>query len=119
MPVALKTDHKPLVSALEKASDTATPFQRRHLSFVSQFSKDIAHQPGSTNVIADALSRSDPVDFLIDDEEVDDDDDDVLASIFSVSNCSPKDFLASQVADSSLMKWIDHHLNDDSSPFSP
>ncbi|CAB4046334.1 pol poly, partial [Paramuricea clavata] len=114
----LRTDHKPLISALKKVSDTATPFQRRHLLFVSQFASDFAYLPGKSNVIADALSRSNPSTLLEDDNEEFDVQAQV-AALVSSSPCSPMDFLASQEADVSLQRWISHHVEDATSPFVP
>ena len=52
------TDHKPLTFALATASDKYTPRQVRHLDYISQFTTDIRHTPGSNNPVADALSRN-------------------------------------------------------------
>ena len=51
------TDHKPLTFAIDRKSDIYTPRQTRHLSYVSEFTTDIRHISGKTNVVADALSR--------------------------------------------------------------
>ena len=51
------TDHRPLTFAITKPSDSASPRQNRHLSYISQFSTDIRHVSGANNVVADALSR--------------------------------------------------------------
>lgn len=51
------TDHKPLVYAFHKKSDTASPRQTRYLDFVSQFSTNIVHVAGKENPVADYLSR--------------------------------------------------------------
>ncbi|MFN9906525.1 MAG: hypothetical protein ACK56F_10430, partial [bacterium] len=34
--------------------------QQRHLAYISEFTTDIRHTPGSENVVADALSRPPP-----------------------------------------------------------
>ena len=51
------TDHKPLCSALSSSAEKS-PRQTRHLSFISEFSTDVRHVSGASNVVADALSRS-------------------------------------------------------------
>ena len=50
------TDHKPLCGALRSSVDRS-PRQTRHLSFVAEFTTDIRHVPGASNVVADCLSR--------------------------------------------------------------
>ena len=54
------TDHKPLCGALRSSTDRS-PRQTRHLSFIAEFTTDIRHVPGSSNVVADFLSRPTPV----------------------------------------------------------
>ena len=51
------TDHKPLTFAIASAVDRS-PRQTRHLSYIAEFTTDIRHVAGSSNVVADALSRS-------------------------------------------------------------
>ena len=51
------TDHKPLVFAFQQKPDKASPRQLRQLDFISQFSTDIRHVPGTENTSADMLSR--------------------------------------------------------------
>jgi transposase InsO family protein len=53
------TDHKPLTFAIVKNSTCHTPREARHLQFISEFTTDIRHISGSSNVVADALSRID------------------------------------------------------------
>jgi len=54
------TDHLPLVSALSRVSPPWSARQQRQLSYVSEFTSDIRHTPGSANVVADSLSRPSP-----------------------------------------------------------
>ena len=54
------TDHLPLVSALFRVSPPWSARQQRQLSFISEFTSDIRHAPGSANVVADNLSRPPP-----------------------------------------------------------
>ena len=56
----LYTDHRPLVSALFKATPPVSARQQRHLSFLSEYTSDIQHLPGKANVVADMLSRPAP-----------------------------------------------------------
>lgn len=51
------TDHKPLTFALATRCDKFSPRETRHLDFISQFTSDIRYIKGSSNLIADALSR--------------------------------------------------------------
>ena len=50
------TDHKPLTRALESKTDRS-PRQTCHLSFIAEFTGDIQHVAGLSNVVADTLSR--------------------------------------------------------------
>jgi transposase InsO family protein len=52
------TDHKPITLAMHKTAELLSPRQERHLAFVSQFTTDIQYVKGDTNVVADALSRT-------------------------------------------------------------
>ena len=54
---AIYTDHFPLTTAITSAADRS-PRQARHLSYVAEFTTDLGHLPGKTNVVTDALSRS-------------------------------------------------------------
>ena len=56
-PIVVRTDHKPLVGALRKSSDTFSPLQRRHLNFISQYIQDLQYLKGQENTVADACSR--------------------------------------------------------------
>jgi hypothetical protein len=53
----LKTDHKPLVAALVKASDAWSGRQQRHLSTISEMNCTVEYVPGADNKAADCLSR--------------------------------------------------------------
>jgi len=56
-PVVVRTDHKPLVGALNKVTDSSTPLQRRHLNRIAQYIDKIEYCAGKENILADALSR--------------------------------------------------------------
>ena len=51
------TDHLLLTTAITSTADRS-PRQTRQLSYIAEFTTDIRHLPGKTNVVADALSRS-------------------------------------------------------------
>jgi transposase InsO family protein len=51
------TDHKPLVGALSRVSEPRSDRQRRQLSAIAEFSAEIRHIAGPSNVVADTLSR--------------------------------------------------------------
>ena len=53
----LFTDHAPLVGMMTKAADTRSAMQARHLATISEFTTDVRHLSGKSNVVADALSR--------------------------------------------------------------
>jgi hypothetical protein len=51
------TDHKPLTTAINRASDPWTARQCRQLAYVAEYTSDNRHIAGISNVVADALSR--------------------------------------------------------------
>ena len=53
------TDHKPLplTHALSVSPDRYSPRETRHLDYISQFTSDIRHFPGTENIVSDTLSR--------------------------------------------------------------
>ncbi|GFX00132.1 transposon Tf2-6 polyprotein [Trichonephila clavipes] len=51
------TDQKPLTYAFRQKSDKCSPRQIRQLDFITQFTTNIVHIPGSDNIAADVLSR--------------------------------------------------------------
>ena len=55
-PFKILTDHRPLQYAFTTMAERS-PIQKRYLSYISQFSTEIIHIAGSTNSVADALSR--------------------------------------------------------------
>ncbi|GFW04252.1 hypothetical protein TNCV_2670171 [Trichonephila clavipes] len=57
------TDHKPLTYAVRQKSDKCSPRQIRQLDFISQFTTNIVHIPGSDNIAADVLSRVSAITF--------------------------------------------------------
>ena len=53
------SDHNPLTHALSASPDRYSPRKTRHLDYISQFTSDIRHLPGTENIVADALSQID------------------------------------------------------------
>jgi hypothetical protein len=53
----LLTDHKLLVAAMTRGTPPQSARQQRHLAYISEFTTDLRHTPGSENVVADTLSR--------------------------------------------------------------
>ncbi len=51
------TDHKLLTTAINRASEPWTAWQCRQLAYVAEYTSDIRHIAGTSNVVADALSR--------------------------------------------------------------
>jgi hypothetical protein len=56
-PFQLWTDHKPLIFALHRVSPQTSGRQQRHLAFISEYTNQLVYVPGTSNVVADALSR--------------------------------------------------------------
>jgi hypothetical protein len=56
-PFIVFTDHKPLLGSLGRISDPWSARQRRQLSFIAEFAATLRHISGSSNVVADTLSR--------------------------------------------------------------
>ncbi|GFU77047.1 integrase catalytic domain-containing protein [Trichonephila clavipes] len=56
------TDHKPLTYAFRQKSDKCSR-QIHQLDFISQFTTNIVHIPGSDNIAADVLSRVSAITF--------------------------------------------------------
>ena len=48
------TDHKPLTFALHRITDAWSARQQRQLSFIAEFTSDLRHVAGKTNVVADS-----------------------------------------------------------------
>ena len=57
-PFTAYTDHKPLTFAFAKMSDPWSARQQRHLSAISEFTTAMLHVSGKSNMVADALSRT-------------------------------------------------------------
>jgi hypothetical protein len=51
------TDHLPLLGALTWVTEPRSDHQRRQLSFIAEFSTELRHISGQSNVVADTLSR--------------------------------------------------------------
>ncbi len=51
------TDHKPLTTAINRASNPWMARQCRQLAYVAEYTSDIRHTAGMSNVVADTLSR--------------------------------------------------------------
>ncbi len=56
-------NHKPLTTAINRASDPWTAQQCCQLAYVAEYTSDIHHIAGTSNVVADALSQP-PVPLL-------------------------------------------------------
>ncbi len=56
-PFQLWTDQKPLIFALNRVSPPTSGRQQRHLAFISEYTNQLVYVPGTSNLVADALSR--------------------------------------------------------------
>ncbi|KAA3671416.1 uncharacterized protein DEA37_0000741 [Paragonimus westermani] len=57
--IVVQTDHNPLTLSFHANPCRYSPREIRHLGYISQFTTDIRHLRGDTNIAADALSRPD------------------------------------------------------------
>jgi cleavage and polyadenylation specificity factor subunit 1 len=55
------TGYKPVTYAFQQKRDKWLSWQFNHLDFIAQFTTDIRHISGQNNVVADVLSRVEPV----------------------------------------------------------
>jgi hypothetical protein len=51
------TDHKPLTSVLKRVYEPWTARQQRHLAYIAEYTSDLRHIAGVSNMVADTLSR--------------------------------------------------------------
>ena len=58
------TDHKPLTFAFQQDLNKCSPRQFRYLDYISQFTTDVRHVSGVSNVVADALSRIESIETI-------------------------------------------------------
>ncbi len=56
-PFQLWTNHKPLILALNRVSPPTSGHQQRHLAFISEYTNQLVYVPGTSSMVADALSR--------------------------------------------------------------
>jgi hypothetical protein len=56
-PSQLWKDHKPLIFALHRVSPPTSGCQQRHLAFIFEYTNQLVYLPGTSNVVADALSH--------------------------------------------------------------
>jgi hypothetical protein len=56
-PFQLWMDHKPLIFALNRVSPPTSGCQQIHLAFISEYTNHLVYVPGTSNVVADSLSR--------------------------------------------------------------
>ena len=52
------TDHKPLIGSLLSEADRINARQARQLAYVSEYTKDLQHLSGASNIVAGVLSRN-------------------------------------------------------------
>jgi hypothetical protein len=57
----LITDHRPLLLAMKRTMPPWSARQQQYLSFLAEFTSDLRHASGQTNVVADGLSRLPPM----------------------------------------------------------
>ena len=104
------TDHKPLCGAINSSTERS-PRQTRHLSFVAEYTTDIRHVSGCSNVVADALSRPADVPAAADLPAALVDPDLLAApALMSLRLCSGVDFVAMAAAQPSDVSSHDDSL---------
>ncbi|KRY64563.1 Transposon Tf2-6 polyprotein, partial [Trichinella pseudospiralis] len=52
------TDHKPIVQAVQRGTDSHNPREVRQLDYITSFTSDVRHIKGTQNTVADLLSRA-------------------------------------------------------------
>lgn len=116
------TDHKPLIFAFRQNLDKASPRQRRQLDYIAQFTTDIRHIAGMDNIVADTLSRIEPIGIMenIDYEQIalDQNSDDELSKLINMPNSKLK-FESVPIAFGSNIKIICDQSLGKSRPFIP
>ena len=128
--VVVKTDHKPLVGAWKKSSNSFSPLQRRHFNRIAQYVDKIEHLSGDNNEVADALSRIELKDNVLSNETTDEEvtesqlfqDIATGCGVFALEESTmptPVQFKMSQEADTSLMCWVKKHQECRESEFVP
>lgn len=53
----LKTDHNPIIGALQRTADSYITCETRHLNYINFYTTDIRHISSEDKTVADALSR--------------------------------------------------------------
>ena len=56
-PFQLWTNHKTLIFALNRVSPPTSCRQQCHLAFIAEYTNQLVYVPGTSNVVADTLSR--------------------------------------------------------------
>lgn len=56
-PLTVFTDHKPIIGAFNSSKERFSDRQQRHLMVIHEYVSDMIHISGSSNVVADTLSR--------------------------------------------------------------
>ncbi|GFY13698.1 hypothetical protein TNCV_4960681 [Trichonephila clavipes] len=115
--ISVFTDHKPLTYAFRQKSDKCSPRQIRQLDFISQFTTNIVHIPGSVNIAADVLSRVSAITFpsqidydcIAETQQTDQELHTLIASGTSLElkKAKPlKDITAEAVAEAFFSSWV-------------
>ena len=116
-PIVVRTDHKPLVTALRKRNDKFSGLQTRHFNKISQYVDRVEYKEGSTNVIADALSRMPNLEEGVQDDT--NNDELFICSNDRLAVPTSKKLRGDQINDAGLQKWIRKHLHDDDPKYRP
>lgn len=90
----LFTDHKPLLHIFKSKKRNKLERQSRYIEYISQFTTEIRHISGSSNIVADVLNRPEivaiaspvPTETLIQEQQKDEQIKELRKTVFEINN---------------------------------